>query len=192
MSLATPLSPVAPPEALVGRRVVLRRHDAACAPAQFAAVQASRAELEPWMPWVEGTRAVGDTAAYCADQQRAWEEFRQFDFGIRDRVDDRYLGNVGVHHLDWTHRNGELGYWLRTDAWGHGLMTEAASLLRDALFDLGLARLEIRCDPNNLASAGVAERLGFAREGVLRSQLSRGGLRRDTAIYASLAGEHEG
>ena len=51
-------------------------------------------------------------------------------------------------------------------------MREAVSLLIEfAARDLLASRLEIRCDARNARSAGVAESLGFTREGHIRNGL---------------------
>jgi RimJ/RimL family protein N-acetyltransferase len=49
--------------------------------------------------------------------------------------------------------------------------------------------LELNCGPDNLASQRVAERCGFMREGVLRSDLPFKGGRRDTVLFSLLTGE---
>ena len=55
--------------------------------------------------------------------------------------------------------------------------------------ELGLARLELTCGPDNEASQHVAERCGFCREGLLRSHVPFKGTRRDSVIYSLLPGE---
>ena len=55
-------------------------------------------------------------------------------------------------------------------------MTAAAlqALSRWAIEELGLGRVELVTDPDNIASQRVAEKAGFTREGVLRSILVKG------------------
>jgi len=56
----------------------------------------------------------------------------------------------------------ELGYWLRADETGHGLVTEAArAALNLASHIPRFSRAEIRCDARNAPSAAVPVRLGF-------------------------------
>ncbi len=55
--------------------------------------------------------------------------------------------------------------------------------------DLQLARLELTCGPDNLASQRDAERCGFTREGVPRSHVPLKGGRRDTVLFSLLPGE---
>ncbi len=46
-----------------------------------------------------------------------------------------------------------------------------------------LHRLELHVEPSNVASARAAERVGFAREGLLRGWLPVGPDRRDVHLY---------
>ena len=83
-----------------------------------------------------------------------------------------------------------MGYWLAPQARGRGYATAAVRLVARWGFDrLGLARLELFTDVDNVASQNVATRCGFRREGLLRSHLlvrSRGE-RRDSLVYGLLA-----
>ena len=64
------------------------------------------------------------------------------------------------------------------------------TLCRFAFAQLGLKRLELLADPENVASQRVAEKVGFQREGVLRSRLLHpDGRRRDDVMFSLLPDE---
>ncbi len=66
-------------------------------------------------------------------------------------------------------------------------MTRAVRLLSRWVFDnLPIERLQITVEPENKASRAVAERAGYAFEGILRSYIEIKGTRRDVAIYSLL------
>jgi RimJ/RimL family protein N-acetyltransferase len=71
------------------------------------------------------------------------------------------------------------------------VIPRAARLIcRHAFDDLRLERLQVTADPDNVASQRVAEKLGFRREGVLRSHmLHPDGRRRDSVMFSLLPGE---
>lgn len=100
---------------------------------------------------------------------------------------DRPLGSIGLHPVE----PGvvEIGYWLCADARGRGITTEALRLAARLALDGGAERVQLRADVENVASCRVAEKAGFAREGVLRSAHwnPRLGRRQDWAMYALLA-----
>jgi ribosomal-protein-alanine N-acetyltransferase len=59
----------------------------------------------------------------------------------------------------------EVVYVLARSAWGKGYATEAAQALRQAAFgEFGLSRLVALIDPENAASAHVAEKIGLLLE----------------------------
>jgi RimJ/RimL family protein N-acetyltransferase len=111
-------------------------------------------------------------------------------FALTDAGSGRVLGSIG---LRWDHEEAtaEIGYWIRRDARGAGLMTRAVILVARYAFEQGAARVFLRADPENAASCRVAEKAGFTKEGVLRSAHwnPRLGRRQDWAFYSLLPGE---
>jgi RimJ/RimL family protein N-acetyltransferase len=68
--------------------------------------------------------------------------------------------------------------------------TEAVYLLaRHAFTDLGVRRLEWKCDAGNERSRRAAERFGFTFEGVFRQHMLVKDRNRDTAWYSLLDSE---
>jgi RimJ/RimL family protein N-acetyltransferase len=63
----------------------------------------------------------------------------------------------------------ELGSWLRRDAWGRGLMTEAAAAATDAWFEGGAGALRSGHHEGNAASRAVLLKIGFEETGHHRS-----------------------
>jgi RimJ/RimL family protein N-acetyltransferase len=85
-------------------------------------------------------------------------------------------GGISVH-LVRARNSAECGYWIAPDRRGRRLAATALSIVADWVFDvLRAGRLSMLIDLDNCASAAVAARCGFTREGVLRSyQPIRGG-----------------
>jgi len=109
---------------------------------------------------------------------------------VEPRDQDVVLGSVSLSEVRLDQGCAALGYWLAPGARGRGVATQAVRLLaRWAFADLGVARLELTCGPDNEASQHVAERCGFIREGLLRSHVPFKRARRDSVIYSLLPGE---
>ena len=109
---------------------------------------------------------------------------------VVEAVTGRRVGVVGLHHLDWRHHNAEVGYWTARDARRRGLTTAAVRLICAWAFaSLGVERIELRPDVENVGSRALAERLGFRLEGTLRAAWQRPRERRDVLVYGLLPGE---
>ena len=101
------------------------------------------------------------------------------------------VGDCGLH-IDLKHRRGVLGYLVRPDHWGRGIVTEALRAVVEHAFDRldpPLIRVEADHYPENPASGRVLEKLGFQREGVLRSYIIKHGVPRDAVRWSMLAGD---
>jgi RimJ/RimL family protein N-acetyltransferase len=96
-------------------------------------------------------------------------------------------GWVTLAILSWEHALAEIGYALSSRHQGRGVMGEALGLILPELFvAAGIERLEARCSVENVASQRLLERLGFLREGLLRSYFELHGRRVDNYLYALL------
>jgi RimJ/RimL family protein N-acetyltransferase len=106
---------------------------------------------------------------------------------IVDEADGTLLGSVGVHNIDAETGRCSAGYWVAAAARGRGIARRGLRLLcRFAFDELGVERIELWIEPENAASLGVAEAVGFHREGLLRSFMQVGGERRDMLMYSLL------
>ena len=86
-----------------------------------------------------------------------------------------------------------LGYWVGEPYARRGYTTEAVALVLGYAFgELELHRVEASCLPNNAASRGVLDKLGFTREGLARGYLRIEGAWRDHDIYAMLKEDWRG
>lgn len=122
-------------------------------------VNADLDHLRPWMPWARqpvSEQSQGEFVAASADQ---WATGT--DFGYALRRGDEILGAAGLHS-----RRGpgvlEIGYWIRREEEGRGLVTAAARrLARVAASYDEVHEVVICCDEANTRSAAVPRRLGF-------------------------------
>ena len=99
------------------------------------------------------------------------------------------VGSIGMTVNE--NETAHLGYWCLRSERGQGIVPRAVRLLAGyALEELGLGRVELITDPDNRSSQRVAEKVGFTREGVLRSHLLHpDGRRRDSVMFSLLPGE---
>ncbi len=88
---------------------------------------------------------------------------------------------------------GTTGYWIGAPHARQGYMREALeAMVHHAFTRLDLSRLEAGCLPENSASRGLLEKVGFKYEGVAQSYLQINGRWRNHVLYANLRGDRRG
>ena len=182
----TELTFPAPP--LAGAAVRLRPWSEADVPAMVLAFTDPVMRRFSWRttPYTE-TDARADLAEHERARLHGWALHLAL---VEPRDGDELLGGVSLAEVRPVQGCAAIGYWLSPAGRGRGLATQAVRLLAGWAFaELGLARLELTCGPDNEASQRVAERCGFTREGLLRSHVPFKGTRRDSVIFSLLPGE---
>lgn len=103
---------------------------------------------------------------------------------------EEIVGTVSVSNVSWGMGYAEIGYMLAESHHGRGLGTRAVALLVDMLFvETELERLYALVAAENTPSRRLLERLGFAREGLMREHYVIQGERVDEIIYGLLRRE---
>ena len=141
-------------------------------------------EIRAWLDQVPQPYTAADARSYV-------DGVGEQAFAVTDATTGRVLGSIGIR---WNDRRdvGEIGYWIRADARGRGVVSRALELVSRFAFEReGAARLQLRADVENAASRRAAEKVGYRLEGVLRSAHwnERLGRRQDWALYSLLPGE---
>lgn len=94
------------------------------------------------------------------------------------------LGAISLMDIHPQDARAEVGYWIGVDHWRQGYCSEAlVGLIGYAHRGLGLTRIVARCAASNPGSAGVMEKAGLQREGLLRQHTRRQGRFEDTLLY---------
>jgi RimJ/RimL family protein N-acetyltransferase len=152
----------------------------------------SLSDLNKWLPWAHSGYGRRDALMFLRDSVSAWSEGRAFDFTIRYLDDPGFhVGNVSVWYVSRQSRVGEVGYWIRSSETRQGVATEATARILEVAFDeLALHRVVLRIAVGNEGSERVAEKLGFAREGLLRQELQVNGEWMDHSIWGLLEEEY--
>ncbi|HMB94739.1 MAG TPA: GNAT family N-acetyltransferase [Tepidisphaeraceae bacterium] len=177
------------PSQLISERLILRTPRAGDGSIVCASVRQSLAELKQWMPWASDEYNEQDSEQWCRRAAAHFITREELQFAIFLGNEETHLGSIGAFKFDWAVPKCEIGYWLRSDYCGRGLMSEAVNALSEFLVNiLQFNRLEIHCDERNARSSAVALRCGFALEGKLRNECRRGdNSLRNTLVYAKIA-----
>lgn len=168
-------------------------------------VPAARARLRPWRPedapavhavyadeaiqrWHVRVLESDDEAREVIDGWRAgWADGRESSWAVADARDDRVvLGRMAVKTFD-PHGVGAVAYWTATAARGRGVAPAALDVAAAWAFEAGFHRLELVHSTDNAPSCRVAEKAGFAAEGVLRESVRHLDGWHDMHLHARLA-----
>lgn len=162
------LQPV--PDELRTARLRLRRWRPSDAPLLAPILAANTDHLDPWIPRrVAEPGTVEQIVERLSFYHIGFDAGREWRYALFGAEDAGPLGEISLFPRDASGRvpfdrsdHIELGYWLRVDATGRGLATEAAAAaLALALSLPRIERVTIHCDERNAASAAVPRRLGF-------------------------------
>jgi len=159
---------------LKGPHVLVRSYEPADAPQRFEAMEESREHIRRWDPeQAEVCRSLEETRDWIVRKAEQWSRRQAFSMGVWNQGTNRYLGGIGLHLRQpggWSVPAFSIGYWVRPSAQGFGFVTEAVGLVVDYALDvLGAQRIEIVCDPENVRSVSIPQRLGFQLEGRVRN-----------------------
>ncbi len=148
----------------------------------------SEEDTRRWMLWDD--EPPPDHAEILANIDRArqsWADGTWAVFVIT--VDGEVVGGANLGFYE--HDIAECSYFLAGAERGKGYATRAVRLLARWAFEQNaIERLELRANPRNEASARLAERVGFTREGIQRaSRRATDGSRFDTVVFSLLPGE---
>ena len=179
------------PSTFETRRLMLRSFRVEDASALHEALAESIDELRSslwFLPWVAEEPTLQSAEVRCRRAEANFFLRTDLPFLAFEKGTKRLVASVGLHRTDWDIPKTEVGYWVRTSETGKGYASEGVVALTSwALQVLEAKRVELVTDERNVGSRAVAERCGFALEGILHNVMKApdGGLR-NSCIYAKL------
>jgi ribosomal-protein-serine acetyltransferase len=133
----------------------------------FEIIDRNRVEFGRWLPWVALTTTVADERNFIRESGEKWARLEGMS-GVAV-LNGKIVASVDPAIIDMSGGWAEIGYWCDSRAQGKGIVTRTVRAIERLCFeDLGLRRVQIRADTQNLRSRAVPERLGYTLEGVLR------------------------
>jgi RimJ/RimL family protein N-acetyltransferase len=118
--------------------------------------------------------ARADSAAEAGEWIKGWQGGWARETGahwaVVDEGTDVLLGRAALKHLKFGDGTADVAYWTVPAARGKGVCPRAVDAMASWAFDVaGFHRLDLEHAVANVASCRVAEKAGFAAEGVHRS-----------------------
>ena len=116
--------------------------------------------LRPW--------AADEASEWVASWAVRWAAGTEASWAIASADGGLAVGRMAFKHIVPEAAVAEAAYWVAPPARGRGIAPAAVRLGSQWLFSLGFQRLELVHSVANLASCRVAEKAGYAFEGVRR------------------------
>lgn len=133
----------------------------------YRLIQKSRDHLRTYLIFVDLTTRFEHTKQFV--DESVLSNARGETFVTVIYKNHEIAGLVGFNSIDKDNRRAEIGYWLAEPFIGQGIMTKATRAIIAYGFDtLDLNRIDLKAATTNHKSRGVAKRLGFKEEGVIR------------------------
>lgn len=138
---------------------------------------------------------VFDSMADALDEVNWYDKIFKEQIGLRWVIEDaksqKVIGTCGYLNYEKQHNRIEIGYDLRPDYWGKGMMQEALSeIIHFAFTSMGINKIEAKIEPENTSSIRLVEKLNFSKEGVLRQHEFEKGKYVDLIIFSLLKSEY--
>lgn len=182
------------PEELETDRLRLRICADDDAPQVYAAVEAGQERMGKYLRWVAEADTPQKVLAWVRRNRARFYKHEDFSYLLFDKTSGALLGNAGMGLSHTNCPSFEIGYWLVNGAEGKGYAAEAVRALVELAFgQLRANRVEIVAQADNRPSRGVAERLGFTFELLMRHQgrNARKNSPEDLAFYSLIRPEYE-
>jgi RimJ/RimL family protein N-acetyltransferase len=167
------------------KRLILRDFEEA----DWEAVHSYGSDLEVvrYMDWGPNTEEDTQKFIQRAIASQKEQPRRIYTLAIVLKPKNKLIGGCGIYVSNPENREGWIGYCLNRNFWGQGYATETAkALLKFGFGQLNLHRIFATCDPANIASAHVLEKIGMQREGHFREHKWAKGKWRGSLLYAIL------
>jgi ribosomal-protein-alanine N-acetyltransferase len=127
---------------------------------------------------------------WWSEHAALWAQGEGRHLTVAEQDSDAVLGGVNFHNIRPDHRRAEVGFWLAPWARGRGIGSAAVKAACEWAFEnWQLKRIEMTTLPDNEGALALARKIGFTREGLLRSRNFERGKFVDIVMLAVLDGE---
>lgn len=187
MSMKVALDSLHPAPTLSSDNIYLRP----ATKSDYSVIKAYRQDPENCR-YIRPAESDDETMKIVEQLSKPWQMEEGFWNGlvICSQADNTLLGEIVFRVEDWEHQRAEIGYRLSETAAGKGICTQAATLLLDYIIqELGFFKIVAKCDPRNIASYRVMEKLGFKREAFFKEHYLMGNEWTDQYDYGLMASD---
>ena len=118
------------------------------------------------------------------------EQRKDYDIDVTLKEKGTLMGACKIHIDSFNNKEASISYCYKKEFWGENYAAEAGKVMVKFDFnELGMHRVYATCDPENIKSAKVLERIGMKREGFLRENKLVKNQWRDSLLYSIISSD---
>ena len=158
------------PFPIITARLTIRPIQAGDGKALNGCVVESFEQFKQWLPWAQAMPTLDSSEEFARTSYADFILRKAFHLGVFR--EGRLVAMCGFNSPDWSIPSAAVGYWCRVSEQRKGYVQEAvAALTLYGFKQLGLRRIVLLCQEENVASIRVAEKSGFILESTARGVL---------------------
>ncbi|MCJ8163952.1 GNAT family N-acetyltransferase [Pontibacter sp. E15-1] len=171
MSYLYNILPDASEEQLDTKHLILRPYEEGDARDFMRLLQENTAYLNPaFAGWLARVQVLEDARTQLRQLRTEWDSRRTFDFGVWQKGENSYIGNIALKNLERAVPKAEVALYFTEWPSSRNLALEALqAVLQFAFGSLGMNKVYMRCTNSNHSYGELALESGFRQEGVLRN-----------------------
>ncbi|MGX9416002.1 GNAT family N-acetyltransferase [Vibrio sp. WJH972] len=152
------------------------------APLYFDIVSKQQEYLSEWLAWPAHAENEEFFLRFIKRSLHDYADGKSLVCAVM--YNEQLVGNISFNSIDHSLQKVEIGYWLRSDYRGKGIMSKSVSKLVDFAFtELDMQKVQISVAVENNPSRNICKRLQFNLEGVVTRAENLNGKVVDHAIY---------
>jgi RimJ/RimL family protein N-acetyltransferase len=160
-------------------------------------VAAERCYVPQYVKWIndpEVTQWLKVNPPLSPEMERDWVDSLQREGRMTFTIltkEGTPIGNMGLEEVSWRYKRASMGIMIgEKEYWGKGYGTDAiTTLLRYSFEELGMRRVDLVTDSDNVRAQKAYCKCGFREEGVLRQSRSKNGRVVDDVLMSILSTE---
>lgn len=165
--------------------IILRKYKKEDLYDRFTAIKENLDKISRWLSFCRPDYSEQQNLLWYVAYPKNWKRGIEFPFAIVEKSTGKYIGECVLNHINYKHKVANITYWIKKEFSGKGIATKAVNLIAQFGFnELGLRRLEIFMEPENIASIKVAEKAGAQKEGLLRNRVYSEDQSKDALLYS--------
>lgn len=124
---------------------------------------------------------------FIAENMKMYAAKKGIFWVLTDKSSGRFIGDFSFWKIDAKNSRAEIGYTLKPEFWGKGLMKEAMTeVLKFGFNEMNLHSFEANINPENNSSKAILLKMGFVKEAYFRENYYYDGKYLDSEIYSLL------